>query len=525
MFQDEEKRAENDTVLLTECVKKGRIKSLYTICKEGGIRVKRFFAAVLAACLVLTSCASFTMLSGEGKIDLPEESSQSFSPEFPPADEPLPIDKESSSSEEEPVSEKEEPTVSQPYFEAESSSVPASSASSQAASSSSVPVSVSSSTAPVVSVPVSSAKPSSGEVRAVWISYLEFLSHAKNVSKSQFKAWVSDMFSTAADYGLNTVYVQVRPFGDALYDSDIFPWSYVLTGSEGSDPGYDPLDIMVDCARENGLRIEAWLNPYRVRAAGSDRELSASNPAYEALKNGDRLAIKYDGGVFYNPASAEARELIADGVREILENYDVDGIHFDDYFYPTTSSAFDDEEYDEYTSNGGTLSLSDWRRKNVTLLIKEVSSTIRNTNPDATFGISPQARMDINYNAQYADIEAWADAGYMDYVCPQIYFGFDHGSYPFDDLADDWAGEVKGTGVDLYIGLAVYKIGVADSYAGSGSKEWINNDDILEQMVKYTRNMPECDGFVLYRYDSLFNPEASVKSAVKSERSNLASIL
>lgn len=491
--------------------------------------MKRFFAVLIAACLVLTSCASFTMLSGEGKIDLPEEPSQTFLPEFPPADEPLPIDKESSSSEEEPVSEKEEPLPSEPSSAVEPSSAPAPSQSSNTAPSSSAPAPVSSSTAPVVSstasVPVSNTKPSAGEVRAVWISYLEFLSHAKNVSKSQFEAWITDIFSTAADYGLNTVYVQVRPFGDALYDSDIFPWSYVLTGEEGTNPGYDPLDIMVDCARDNGLRIEAWLNPYRVRAAGTDRELSSSNPAYKAVRNGDRLAIKYDGGIFYNPASSEARELIADGVREILENYDVDGIHFDDYFYPTTSSAFDAEEYDEYTSNGGTLSLSDWRRKNVTALIKEVSSAIRDTDPDATFGISPQARMDINYNAQYADIEAWADAGYMDYVCPQIYFGFDHASYPFDDLADDWAKIVKGTVVDLYIGLAVYKIGVSDSYAGSGSKEWINNDDLLKQMVKYTRDMAECDGFVLYRYDSLFNPESSVKNAVKTERNNLASIL
>ena len=490
--------------------------------------MKRFFAVFLTACLLLTSCASITMLSGEGKIDLPEKSSQSFLPEFPSADEPLPIDTEKSSSEE-PKSESEEPVSSEPSSVSEPSSAHAPSSSSQAASSQSAPVSVSSSIAPSVSsvssAPVSVSAPSTDEVRAVWISYLEFLSHAKNISKSQFKTWVSDMFSTAAEYGLNTVYVQVRPFGDALYDSDIFPWSYVLTGQEGTNPGYDPLAIMVDYAREYGLRIEAWLNPYRVRAAGSDRELSADNPAYKAVKNGDRLVIKYDGGIFYNPASAEARELIADGVIEILENYDVDGIHFDDYFYPTTASSFDSYEYDEYTSNGGTLSLDAWRRKNVTALIKEVSSAIRETDTDATFGISPQARMDINYNAQYADIEAWADAGYMDYVCPQIYFGFDHSSYPFDDLADSWAKIVKGTGVDLYIGLAVYKIGVADSYAGSGSKEWINNSDILKQMVKYTRNMSECDGFVLYRYDSLFTPESAVKSAVKAERNNLASIL
>jgi uncharacterized lipoprotein YddW (UPF0748 family) len=365
----------------------------------------------------------------------------------------------------------------------------------------------------------------SGEVRAVWISYLEFLEIAQNRSKSQFTSSITEMFETVADYGLNTVYVQVRPFGDALYDSDYFPWSYVLTGEEGVAPGYDPLAIMVRCAQNEGLRIEAWINPYRVRATGSTRTLSSGNPAARAISSGSSLAISYSGGVFYNPASAEARQLITDGVVEILEKYDVDGIHFDDYFYPTTDTSFDATDYAAYTSSGGKLSLADWRRQNVTKLIRQVSAAIQETKPSATFGISPQARTEINYNQQYADVAAWCSEGLLDYVCPQIYFGFDHATVPFDDCADTWSDIVSGTKTDLYIGLAAYKCGVTDSYAGAGANEWVTSNDMLKQMVCYARTLSGYGGFVVYRYDSLFNPASSVKSALRAERSNLASIL
>ncbi len=363
------------------------------------------------------------------------------------------------------------------------------------------------------------------EVRAVWISYLDFKALLENQSESGFKRNISNAFEDIADMGLNTVIVQVRPFGDALYDSDIFPYSYVITGEEGGWLGYDPLEIMVDEAHDLGLRIEAWINPYRVRAAGSSKATVSSNPAVKALRAGNGMAIQYNGGIFYNPASAEARQLITDGVVEIIENYDVDGIHFDDYFYPTTEASFDKSYYNSYLSSGGNLSQADWRRENVDKLIKKVYNAVKECDSSVTFGISPQARDDINYQAQFANTESWLKNGWVDYICPQIYYGFDNDTAPYEDTLDYWHKLAKKYGTDLYVGLAVYKCGVVDNYAGGGKREWLNSTDMISRMVEEARDRSGYSGFVLYRYDSVFNPDSSVRSHINKEMANLEDIL
>lgn len=364
------------------------------------------------------------------------------------------------------------------------------------------------------------------EVKAIWISYLDFYSLAQNQNERTFTSNIKAAFEDIADYGLNTVFVQVRPFGDAMYESEIFPWSYVMTGTEGADPGYDPLAIMVETAQDCGLRIEAWINPYRVRATNSNRVLSGSNPAVRALERGDDMVLSYSGGLFYNPASQDARDLITEGVLEIVENYAVDGIHFDDYFYPTTDMSFDAASYRAYRNDGGTLTQADWRRQNVDLLVRQVYAAIKSTDPDVLFGISPQARMDNNYNAQFINVQKWlSNRGYIDYICPQIYFGFDNDTVPYASSLAEWESMAAGSGVDLYIGLAAYKCGVTDQWAGSGSNEWVRSTDLLMQMVDEARDASGYAGFVLYRYDSLFNPESSVRSHIREEMQNLGSIL
>ena len=192
------------------------------------------------------------------------------------------------------------------------------------------------------------------EVRAIWLSYLDLKpmllnSDDSSVGQEQFTKNIEQAFDNVKALGLNTVIAQVRPFSDALYESELFPWSYLAGGEEGIDPGFDPLEIMVEEAHERGLRLEAWLNPYRVRNSATNAELSAENPATAMLKTGD--AIQYNGAITYNPASKKAQQLIVDGVREIVENYEVDGIHFDDYFYPTTDVAFDAASYAQYQTD------------------------------------------------------------------------------------------------------------------------------------------------------------------------------
>ena len=363
------------------------------------------------------------------------------------------------------------------------------------------------------------------ELRGIWISYLDFNTLLKNKSASAFRTNIGGAFDNIAALGLNTVFVQVRPYGDALYKSQYFPWSHTITGTEGTDPGFDPLEIIIAEAHSRGLRVEAWINPYRIRNSNAPAALCSSNPAYKWLQQGDSAVIQYKGVTSYNPASEKAQKLIADGVEEIVRGYDVDGIHFDDYFYPTTDAAFDQSSYSAYQRAGGTLGLAQWRRKNVDDLIKRVYKTIKDVNPSVQFGVSPQGNNDNNLNGQYVDVSKWlTGTGYVDYICPQIYFGYQNGTQPYAETARQWNGMISSSGVKLYVGLAAYKLGAEDRWAGDGKNEWVSTSDILSRMVQTGREQSHYGGFILFRYDSLFSAAANT-AQVQKEKKNLTALL
>ncbi len=356
------------------------------------------------------------------------------------------------------------------------------------------------------------------EVRGVWISYLSFGPLAKNQTETQFRANMDAAFKKIADFGCNTVFAQVRPFGDALYPSKYFPWSHILTGEEGTNPGYDPLKIMCELADQHDLRIEAWLNPYRISPSSSHHELEKGNPAHKLLKSGG--ALSWNGGVYYNPGSAEARKLILNGVKEIVSNYEVDGVHFDDYFYPTTDLSFDEVTYQE---SGSSLTQEVWRRENVNILVREVYAAIKAIKPECLFGISPQGNVENNYDGQFIDVAKWlANPGYLDYICPQIYFGFDNTKYPYAATVERWNNMIKVPGIKLYAGLAAYKLGTVDEWAGDGKNEWLNTTDILARMVETAREASHYGGFALYSYDSLF---VNQSQQIQAEKESLRAIL
>ncbi|MBQ5329062.1 MAG: family 10 glycosylhydrolase [Oscillospiraceae bacterium] len=373
--------------------------------------------------------------------------------------------------------------------------------------------------------PVQNTYAPSGETKAVWISYLEYQSILQGKTKKQFTNSIKSMFDKLSEDGFNTVFVHVRSHSDAMYDSDIFPWSVYCTGTEGKDPGFDPLEIMVSEAHSADLKIEAWINPYRIKGSSDTSKISKSSPAYEWLDTGKVIVL--DNKIYYNPADEEVIDLIVSGVKEIVGNYDVDGIHFDDYFYPTTAESFDKEYYKEYKNSGGKLDLASWRRQNVNTLIKKVYSAIKAINSSCRFGVSPTGNMDQNYNTHYCDVNTWVTSkGYVDYICPQIYFGFNNKSRPYLDVLSEFGSMITRSEVELIVGLAAYKAGAEDTYAGdSGKKEWINNNDILARQIVAAREEERYSGFALYRYDSLYNPVSGVKNAVKSEMENLLEIM
>lgn len=377
---------------------------------------------------------------------------------------------------------------------------------------------------PAVTPPTTAAP--SEEYRAVWISYLELGNMLTGKTKAQFRSNIAAAYDNAVDLGCNTVIVHVRPFGDALYDSDLFPSSYLITGTEGDTLPFDPLAIMVEEAHSRSLTFEAWLNPYRVRASAG-KPLASHNPAQQFLNQGSSAVYQYNNGVYYNPGSRDAIDLIVDGVREIVQNYDVDAIHFDDYFYATTAASIDSSLYAAYQSGGGNLSLANWRRQNVNTMIREVYAAIKAEDSTVRFGISPQGNTPINYNSLYADVATWLSAGgYVDYICPQIYYGFYNKTCPFETVLNEFENMIRVDSIDLYVGLAAYKIGKEDTYAGTNGKyEWQNNSDMLSRMVRMSREMDHYAGYALYSYSSVVTPAAAVKDRVSAELAALADIL
>ena len=345
----------------------------------------------------------------------------------------------------------------------------------------------------------------SPDYRAIWFSYLEW-SGLNTADEASFTQGVAAVMQNCKDLGLNTIIVQVRPFGDAIYPSKYFPWSHLLTGTQGQAPAYDPLAIFVEQAHAQGLRIEAWINPYRVKMSEASPPQLAEGNAAVAHPEWVKEAA---GGLYFDPSNSDVRQYICDGVEEVLRAYDVDGVQFDDYFYPVTDESFDAEEY---ARQGGGMALADWRRQNVNLLVKQVYDMVQRVEQETgralVFGISPQGNNDNNYDTQYSDIAMWLSTpGYVDYVMPQVYWGYNFtlqsGSdrFAFENIISEWMAMPRDAAVQLYFGLGAYRIGVGDE-SSTPSDEWTSGSN-LARMAK-TLAEKGAGGYALYRYDSLY---------------------
>lgn len=344
------------------------------------------------------------------------------------------------------------------------------------------------------------------EFRGVWITYSEISSLYRSNSDEYYNELLS-VFSFLKDKGFNNIFFHARAFGDAFYSSSYFPWSSYLTGTEGEAPPYDPLAVAVKAAHSFGLKIHAWINPYRISYKTDIDLLSDANPAKEMYYgNRQNNLMITESGIYYSPDSTEVQKLIIDGIKEIVMNYDVDGIHLDDYFYPRDVSSSDSERYKAYSANGGTLTLEDWRRANVNTLVSGIYSAVKTAKPDVLFGISPGGIDRLNYDTYYADVGHWIkNKGYCDYIIPQIYFGFLHKTDNYNKLLHYWSELCDSKDIKLYIGLGMYKCGKTDSYAGSviAENEWIDNSDIISRQITALRQERKPDGFVIFSLGDL----------------------
>ncbi|WP_306366176.1 glycoside hydrolase family 10 protein [Nocardiopsis sp. CC223A] len=309
----------------------------------------------------------------------------------------------------------------------------------------------------------------------------------------------------AVAMGLNAVFLHVRPTADAVYASDKEPWARYLTGEQGGDPGYDPLEYAVAQAHDRGLELHAWFNPYRVGWQDPDIEnLVDDHP----VKQNPEWLVDYGDEAYVDPGNPEVREWVTGVIMDVVERYDIDGVHFDDFFYPYPK---DGEEFDDdasWEAHGGDFDdRGDWRRDNVDQLMRDVHGAVQEAKPWVSFGVSPfgiwrnrstdpsgSASSGLqSYDAQYADTRTWIQEGTIDYVAPQLYWerGFDTADY--EVLADWWADEVEGTGVDLYIGQAAYRL---------GEDGW-TSDDALSTQLDYSGELEEVGGDVYFSIKSL----------------------
>ncbi|OUQ37658.1 glycoside hydrolase family 10 protein [Faecalibacterium sp. An121] len=352
--------------------------------------------------------------------------------------------------------------------------------------------------------PTAPQQPAPGEYRAAWISYIE-LQGMDYTSADAFRASAEAMMDHCAALGLNTVIVQVRPFGDALYPSALFPWSHLCTGVQGQDPGFDPLDTLIAEAHSCGLSLEGWINPYRLR--GSASQPAQLCPASLASTHPEWVVTVADG-VYLNPAIPEAAAYVVDGVAELVSRYAVDGVHFDDYFYPTTDPSIDAAQF----AASGAQDLEAWRRQNVTALVKAAHDAVKAQDPTLRFGVSPQGNPDNDVHQQYSDVYSWLAAegedAVVDYLCPQLYWGYGYtlsgGSerFAYPNILAEWLAMPRGSAA-LYIGLGAYRIGDGDGGANPDSTAQWSTGQALARQVDELRAQG-AGGYALYRYGSLF---------------------
>ncbi|OLF07785.1 glycosyl hydrolase [Actinophytocola xinjiangensis] len=344
------------------------------------------------------------------------------------------------------------------------------------------------------------------QLRAEWIASVSNIDWPSRpgLTADQQRDELTGWYDEAVELGLNAVVVQVRPTADAFWPSPFEPWSRWLSGTQGTDPGYDPLAFAVTEAHERNLEFHAWFNPYRVSMT---TDVNALVPTHPARVNPDWV-IPYGGKLYYDPGLPEVRDFTTDAIMDAVTRYDLDAVHFDDYFYPypVAGQTFDDA--DTYAEHGaGFDSLADWRRDNIDQLIEGLSTRIRATKPHVQFGVSPfaiwrNASTDPTgsptqggvqtYDDLYADTRKWVREGWLDYIVPQVYWNIGFTVADYAALVPWWSDVVTDTDVSLYIGQANYK--VADP---AQAAPWHNPNEISDHLT-FNRSHPEVQGDIYF---------------------------
>lgn len=359
------------------------------------------------------------------------------------------------------------------------------------------------------------------DFRGAWIASVHNINFpsASGLSPEAQKAQIIRLLDAAKRNGLNAVMFQVRPESDALYQSSLEPWSRFLTGTQGASPGYDPMAFIIAEGKKRGIGVHAWINPYRGAATASKPR--ASN---HISKRFPQYSYKIGSVVFMDPGAPEIQNHIVNVVRDLVKRYDLAGVHFDDYFYPYPTDGGktypfpDDTTYAAYRARGGTMTKADWRRDNVSTLIRRVGQTVHAERPGAKFGVSPfgiyrpgvpagtTAGVDM-YGQLYADAVRWMREGWIDYLSPQLYWR-DGGPQSFSLLLRWWRGpEANPRGVPIYPGIAVERL---------TEKGWPAAEIGKQLQIERATGPRAGGGFILWNIKAIQNNTKGVNAVVGS---------
>ncbi|MEY9886892.1 uncharacterized lipoprotein YddW (UPF0748 family) [Catenulispora sp. MAP5-51] len=347
------------------------------------------------------------------------------------------------------------------------------------------------------------------QLRGVWIASVSNINwpSAPGLSVEQQQAELTGLLDAAVRMRMNAVYLQIRPAADALYDSPYEPWSQYLTGTQGQDPGYDPLAFAVAEAHKRNLELHAWMNPYRVSTQPDPGQLVPTHPA----RVHPDWCVEYGGQLYYNPGVPAVMDFDVQVITDVATRYDIDGIHFDDYFYPYpvgTADFPDDATFAAY--GAGFPDKATWRRANVDKLVSTLQRELRAAKPWVKWGISPfgiwrNAVTDPSgsatnglqsYDALSSDTRGWVQKGWLDYIAPQLYWNIGFPPAAYDVLVDWWSKVVDGTGTQLLIGQTVSKIGTSSPPA------WLNPDEMPNHLI-LNRQYPQVAGDIFFNVTKL----------------------
>ena len=369
-----------------------------------------------------------------------------------------------------------------------------------------------------------------GELRGVWFAYYDW--EAMPREEEAFRQAAASVMDRLRELGMNAVFLHVHSHSDSYYlRSSYFPASLYAFGTMGEPLSFDPLAIMIEEAHARQISVHAWLNPYRITSNSEER----TNVTWQDIPEDslvrqwrnspehERSILKYNDLYFLNPAREEVKQLLTDTITELVSEYSVDGVHFDDYFYPSINSGYEGSAFDtpEYEASGSDLSLADWRRENVTDLLRRIHAAVREVDPRLVFGVSPAGNLDnLRSSSMYfTDIDGWLAAeGCVDYIMPQLYWGFEasdgsggRASWAFENNLSRWMGLDRADGIALYIGLPLFRTGSDTTFKGNES-EWYSSDDIIARMIRCCREQEAVEGFVIFDYEDLNRPGAAAET-------------